>query len=45
VERQVDLDAGAKALEAMEMGSALGMTMITSFKDKDVPAEKRARTS
>eukprot|EP00439_Symbiodinium_sp_Y106_P069218 s172_g11.t2 len=35
VEREVNLEEGAKALEAMANGSALGMTMITRFKDKD----------
>ncbi|CAE7255298.1 unnamed protein product [Symbiodinium sp. CCMP2456] len=46
VEREVNLEEGAKALEAMANGSALGMTMITRFKDKDAEAAaKRARTA
>ncbi|CAE7418957.1 adhT [Symbiodinium natans] len=36
VEREVNLEDGAKALEDMEKGSALGMTMITNFKGKVV---------
>lgn len=31
VEREVSLEEGAKAIEAMEGGSPLGITMVTSF--------------
>ncbi|CAJ1382538.1 unnamed protein product [Effrenium voratum] len=43
--REVSLEEGAQAIEAMEKGSPLGITMITRFKEGSEPPEKRAKTA
>lgn len=43
VQREVTLEEGAQAVEAMEHGSPLGMTMITRFKGAKDAGEKPAK--
>ena len=45
VEAQVSLEEGCKALEAMDHGSPLGMTMITSFSHDEGSHDRYSATN